>query len=398
MAFPPLRLLLALRAPGRWELLIWDIVIPLSLYGFVIATVLGTKHVLALKNPTPDGECSFTTAVIVPVYNEVPAALATCLGSVRDNRPTEVFVVFDGPQSPELMQVSRDAGYEPIVLPARRGKRAAQAEGFLRMTSELAVTVDSDTELEESGIKNIVKPFVDPRVGAVCGNISVVNETDNTLTRLLAVRYFNACNLDRAAQSYCGSVIVSTGVFSAYRASVIKPMSQEYVTQRWMGHECTYGDDRHLTAMVLRSGYRTVYQKSAMARTLAPTKLMVWLKQQLRWNRSFWRETVLMVPWAASRSKALATLSLVDAVLPFLYLFLGFIPLLILIVTSPIPLTIASLYVLSVSFIAFIRNFRYKKNLSFFIIPLYAFAYSSFLLPLSVYAALTTHKTGWLTR
>jgi len=216
------------------------------------------------------------------------------------------------------------------------------------------------------------------------------------LTRLLAVRYFNACNFDRAAQSKFGVVVCCTGVFSGYRASVVKSLLKEYIEQTWMGKPCTFGDDRHLTSMFLKLGYKVVYQKTAIAHTYAPTSLKTWLKQQLRWNRSFWRENILMSKWMFKRSKVLSTFILIDSLLPFIYICFGLIPFFMLI--SSFGWIVIPPYIFAISIMAYIRNSKYWRRVNYYLIPMYAFLYSLLLLPIYIYALFTTDKTSWLTR
>jgi hypothetical protein len=65
--------------------------------------------------------------------------------------------------------------------------------------------------------------------------------------------------------------------------------------------ECTYGDDRHLTNLILGAGYDTVFDAGAVAYTNVPERLRQFLKQQLRWNKSFYRELIWTMPYIATR-------------------------------------------------------------------------------------------------
>jgi hypothetical protein len=64
-----------------------------------------------------------------------------------------------------------------------------------------------------------------------------------------------------------------------------------------------FGDDLKLTNLVLAAGYESVFEPTAMATTKVPTTLRRFVRQQLRWNRSFYRELPQMrrlVPGAAT--------------------------------------------------------------------------------------------------
>jgi hyaluronan synthase len=71
-----------------------------------------------------------------------------------------------------------------------------------------------------------------------------------------------------------------------------------------------------LTSELLRAGWRTVYQSTALVETDAPPDWRTFWRQQLRWGRSSQRETVLSLRWLWRRPVAFATFA-ADIVTPF---------------------------------------------------------------------------------
>ena len=76
------------------------------------------------------------------------------------------------------------------------------------------------------------------------------------------------------------------------------------------------GDDRVLTNELLRNGWRTVYQSTALVETDAPSDWRTFWRQQLRWGRSSQRETLLSLRWLWRRPVAFASFA-TDIVTPF---------------------------------------------------------------------------------
>lgn len=68
---------------------------------------------------------------------------------------------------------------------------------------------------------------------------------------------------------------------------------EEWVTQKFLGVRCTYGDDRSLTNMILRRGHKALFAAEATATTFVPATFEVFMKQQLRWKKSWVRESVM---------------------------------------------------------------------------------------------------------
>src|SRR5690606_34336016 len=79
---------------------------------------------------------------------------------------------------------------------------------------------------------------------------------------------------------------------------------------RFLGVECTYGDDRALTNRVIRAGWTTRYDARAEAWTDAPDRYRKFFRQQLRWKKSWSREGPLLLAhvWR-SRTRALPSIA-----------------------------------------------------------------------------------------
>jgi N-acetylglucosaminyltransferase len=249
---------------------------------------------------SPDQDWTPSVDVIVPCYNEDPRTLAACLDSIGAQDyagEIRVHIVDDGsPNRAELdavyVEYSQRPGHRLILLPANRGKRHAQVEAITRSGGELVIAVDSDTMIRPDGFRRLVAGLRDPRVGAAMGEMLAANAGTNWLTRLIDMRYWYACNQERAAQSLFGAVLCCCGPFSVYRRSVLEGVLDDYVNQTFRMRRSSYGEDRHLTNLVLRSGRRTIYVPAAKAVTMVPERLRPFLRQQLRWNRCTYRDMV----------------------------------------------------------------------------------------------------------
>jgi len=251
--------------------------------------------------------------VIVPCYNEEPALLAACLRSLRGQDyqgELAVWVVDDGSGNRHellpVLEAEADRAWRLVLLDGNRGKREAQAAALREGRGELVVTIDSDTSVAPDGIRRIVAPLGDPRVGAVTGDLRPSNATASWLTRLIEVRYRLLFERERAAQGAFGAVLCCAGPFSAYRRSAVEQVWPHYIGQRFWGGRRVFGDDLKLTNLVLAAGHRSVYEPTARASTNVPATLRGFVRQQLRWNRSFYRELPQMLRLLPGRGRYLA--------------------------------------------------------------------------------------------
>ncbi len=238
--------------------------------------------------------------IVVPCYNERPQTLTACLESLarQDYQGAmTVYVVDDGsPNRSTLMPIydtyRQRFGFRILLPPQNQGKRYAQALAIQDAHGDIVVAVDSDTMIAPEGVRRIVDALDAPDVGAAMGEMLAANKRTNFLTRLIDVRYWYACNQERSAQSLFGAVLCCSGPFAAYRRTVLEKVFDAYLNQTFMGRRSTYGEDRYLTNLILRCGNRTVYAPGAKALTIAPDRIRPFLRQQLRWNRCTYRDTL----------------------------------------------------------------------------------------------------------
>jgi cellulose synthase/poly-beta-1,6-N-acetylglucosamine synthase-like glycosyltransferase len=118
------------------------------------------------------------------------------------------------------------------------------------------------------------------------------------------------------AQSVFGQVGCLAGRTIAYRRAAFEPAVKRLVCQTVLGVPQHVGDDRVLTNELLRNGWRTVYQSTALVTTDAPSDWRTFWRQQLRWGRSSQRETLLSLRWLWRKPIAFACFA-TDIVTPF---------------------------------------------------------------------------------
>jgi hyaluronan synthase len=257
-----------------------------------------------------------TTTVIVPVYNEPEDVFRRSLSSVRANGPTEIIVVVDGGNR-DVAGVAGDYTDSVLLVP-KAGKRAAIAAGLAVSdpTTDVVLVLDSDTVWEPNAVNELLKPFADPRVGGVTPRQAIFDVGSNPVRRfadwLEDLRY----HLTVPAQSVFGQVGCLAGRTIAYRRQAFEPAVEQLVQQGIFGIALHVGDDRVLTNELLKNGWRSVYQSTALVTTDAPSDWRTFWRQQLRWGRSSQRETLLSLRWLWRKPVAFASFA-TDIATPF---------------------------------------------------------------------------------
>jgi hyaluronan synthase len=349
--------------------------------------------------------------VIIPAYNEgamVEKAIYSVVASDYPADRLEIFCIDDGSKDNTWEYIDRAAQRYPdlikaIRFPANQGKREALYVGFTQGRGEYFVTVDSDSVIQPDTLKQVLAPMVqNPKIGAVAGNVKIYNRHANLLTRMLWVRFVLSFDFLRASQSMYGFVFCTPGALSAYRREAILPVLEKWRQQTFLGRRCTIGEDRAFTNLVLRQGYHTFYQRSAVVYTMVPETYRGLCRMFLRWDRSNFRESYIQLKFMFTRYRRGHRL------LPILDFFvrelefpitLIFIPLLLVaICLNPLILVKVITAMAVVSCILCLYYVSAERDLDFVYGVVFSF-YAFFLLRwIRPYAFLTLKDGRWLTR
>ncbi|MUL65404.1 chitin synthase [Mycobacterium sp. CBMA 234] len=272
-----------------------------AVYSIVITTfILGRFGLAWLYRPPRNrvfAEYRPTVAIIVPAYNEpdIATTLMACLDANYPSDLLRVIVVDDKSTDDTLARINIVAEKRPelTVLPApvNRGKRHAMARGIAAaLESEIFIFIDSDSRVAPDAVDALVSYFADPTVGAVAGHTDVANSSTNVLTRMQTMQYYIAFRIYKSAEALFGSVTCCSGCFSGYRRDAVAPVVDAWLNQRFLGRPSTFGDDRSLTNFLLPR-WRILYAPNAQAYTNVPDRMRQFLRQQLRWKKSWLRES-----------------------------------------------------------------------------------------------------------
>ena len=286
----------------------------LYLYSIIAATFLLTRYLFAMfYRPVPiDPDYTPGVTIIVPCFDEeewIQRTIHSCINQDYPVDKLEVIVVDDcsNDRSAERVQEmiaelkaadTNDSAYRVserirfLQQPQNLGKRDAMARGAKEAKHELLVFVDSDSFLDPFAVRNIVQPFKDKEMGGVSGRTDVANTYTNALTKMQAVRYSIAFRVMKAAEGYFDAATCLSGPLSCYRKDLVLKYMDAWLNQRFLGQKATFGDDRSMTNFILRRN-RTTYQDSAVCMTIVPRSYSVFLRQQMRWKRSWLRESLI---------------------------------------------------------------------------------------------------------
>lgn len=326
-----------------------------------------------------DGQAP-TVAVVIPTYQTSLEEMERLLASIKDQAypVTNAFVVYnDNPndlkkgtqkqetffQFQELVDrinntASRNDCQIHLLAQPARGKREAMAMGFVHglgsgylddlaakhptipesdirqayanvdlaklpsFRHDFILNIDSDTEIHDpfAVMSSAILMSNHPHAATTTGDVRVVNRGINLLSEMTYQRYWRAFFVERAAQS--PEVSCMSGPWVFMRSESLAAVLDEWYYQEFLGQRCTYGDDRHLSTLFLKYGWESLFCPDSVVLTDCPTDWETFLKQQLRWNKSFNRENFQLFPILHNLSKFVQFDVVYQQTFPFAMLYI----------------------------------------------------------------------------
>ena len=267
--------------------------------------------------------------VLIPAHNEESVIVQTVTSVLASDYPAmHVIVVNDGSTDDTGTLMDSHFGDDQrvqIIHQVNRGKAAALNNAMAHAQTEIVVTIDADTEIEPDAIRQLVRHFSDPQIGAVAGNVKVGNRS-RWLTRWQALEYITSQNMEKRAFDLLNCITVVPGALGAWRKQAIEAGGG--ITAD------TVAEDADLTVAIRRLGWRVSYEERAIAWTEAPETAGVLIRQRFRWTfgtlQSFWkhRDTLFRPKYGTLGWIALPNIFVFQLVLPLIspiidLLFLG---------------------------------------------------------------------------
>lgn len=281
-------------------------------------------------------------------------------------------------------------------LQPHRGKRHAMYTAFrvlMEAGCDAVMSTDSDTRFDPQALIELEQAlYWHSDIGASAGDVRIWNATDSVLSFMSSLRYWMAFNIERAAQSFNRCVTCVSGPMGLYRSTALQEVLDEWIAQRFLGMECTYGDDRHLTNRVLLKGHRVVYTDLAFCETETPTEFLRWFKQQTRWSKSFYRELLWNARSIHKHSPWMAAELFYQGVYPFVLLFSIFY---ILWAHAPFVLAVWLVSLMAIACIKTVYSLLVARSLRFLAFPLYSVYYLIGLVPAKLWALVSLWDVGW---
>jgi cellulose synthase/poly-beta-1,6-N-acetylglucosamine synthase-like glycosyltransferase len=212
-------------------------------------------------------------ALLTSVYNEEAVIQAKVKNALEIDYPLdrlEFLLGLDAPtdSTPEVLRHITSALLRVVPFPIRRGKLAVLCDLAQRNSAEILVFTDANTMLERNSIRNLIRHFADPKVGAVSGEeIRLSARGTEPSAELLYWRYESAL---KVLESRLNCSLGANGALYAVRRGLFNPTKNSFV------------EDFQIPQEIRANGYRVIYDPEAAGSENLPPTLSAQFERRAR--------------------------------------------------------------------------------------------------------------------
>ena len=248
---------------------------PLGMIGFYRWSVWGFKRICAGRyEPIQIGVPTYysSLSIVTPVYNEDPALFKKALESWEASYPDELIAVIDHRDIPCIevfKEFAADKHWAHLVITPSPGKRPALALGIKRAKSKIVALVDSDVIWSPAIKEKLLAPFRDPQIGGVGVKQNAI-ESRQVWQKIADMLWDQRNYLDWPSQAAMGKALTClSGRTAVYRRHILLPLLDKFVNEIILDRQKESGEDKCLTRLVQKEGWRTYYQSNVQIYTAA---------------------------------------------------------------------------------------------------------------------------------
>jgi cellulose synthase/poly-beta-1,6-N-acetylglucosamine synthase-like glycosyltransferase len=202
-------------------------------------------------------------AVLISVYNEESVILAKVKNTLELDYPEAQFEILIGLDAPtdstaEILSRLQCGSLRVVHFPERRGKLKVLTSLAEQTQAEILVLTDANTTLERNCIRNLVRHFANPRVGAVSGEETrIAAPGTDPAAESLYWKYESALKF---LENRLNCTLGGNGSVLAVRRDLFRPKKQSII------------EDFQIPFEIRLNGYRVIYDPEAIAiEEIAPT-------------------------------------------------------------------------------------------------------------------------------
>jgi cellulose synthase/poly-beta-1,6-N-acetylglucosamine synthase-like glycosyltransferase len=248
---------------------------------------------------------------LIAAYNEescLPGKLINLRELAYPADKLEVVFVSDGStdRTNQILHSAEGPRFRVLILPERGGKANALNHAVAAARHEVLVFSDAATLFAPDAVQNLVRHFVDPSVGVVCGALQFEGTEESKRTDGV---YWTYESMLRLMEARLGATLTASGAIYALRRSAYKPLPAGSVLEDFL-----------IPMNARKQSYRVLYDPEAVGTEFAASTVGGEFTRRVRLAVGSFRALgeLLRVPLRGFTMLAFVSHKLLRWVVPFL--------------------------------------------------------------------------------
>jgi biofilm PGA synthesis N-glycosyltransferase PgaC len=243
-------------------------------YGILLYLFVRIKRLLNPRSAAAKTDFTPAVSLLIAAYNEesiIEEKIADCLALDYPAHLLQVVVVTDGSsdRTPDLVRASPSVTL--LHRPERQGKMAAIKRALPYVQGEIIVFTDANTFLNKTAIRELVKHYTNPQVGAVAGEKRIRVDASADASAAGEGFYWKYESALKSWDYELYSNVGAAGELFSIRKDLYEPVEADTII-----------DDHMIAMRIAEKGFIIAYEPAAYAEEAASANVKEELKRKIR--------------------------------------------------------------------------------------------------------------------
>jgi cellulose synthase/poly-beta-1,6-N-acetylglucosamine synthase-like glycosyltransferase len=250
-------------------------------YGILLFCLLKLKRIFKPRQYNFSDAFEPAVTLAIPAFNEEDFILKkakNCLALDYPKDKLRIVFITDGSTDNTVKLLQEVEGVEVLHEDRRAGKSAAENRVMQFVESPIIVFCDANTLLNKEAIRELVKFYIDPKVGGVSGEKRILQGESETATGAGEGIYWKYESTLKRWDAELYSIVGAAGELVSFRSTLVMTLEEDTIL-----------DDFMQSLRICEKGYRMEYEPKAYAMETASEDVGEELKRKIRIAAGGWQ-------------------------------------------------------------------------------------------------------------
>lgn len=243
-------------------------------YGILLFFLVKIKRLLRAKKHHDLNNYSPSVTLLIAAYNEedfIEEKIRNCRELDYPKDKLRILFITDGSSDNTPTIIEQQEGIDLLHEDIRAGKMAAIKRAIPHISSEIIVFTDANTFLNKDAIKELVKHYQNPKVGAVAGEKRIMVDEKADASSAGEGFYWKYESKLKKWDYELYSNVGAAGELFSIRTELYQPVESDTII-----------DDHMIAMRIAEKGYIIAYEPDAYAMETASANSAEELKRKIR--------------------------------------------------------------------------------------------------------------------